>query len=268
MSVLDRILERKQLEVARLRKDPGEGPLQKRAEQASAPRGFGNSLRTGPSPRVIAEFKRASPSKGVICADADPARIASAYAQAGAAALSVLTDAEFFQGSLEDLRAAREACTLPVLRKDFVIDAYQIDEAQTAGADAVLLIVAALAPDRLAALAKRAAVLGLDVLVELHDEAELEAALDADARLLGVNNRDLETFEVDLAVTERLASRLAAHGRGRDVLLVTESGIHTPEDIARLEGVGAQAFLVGESLMREPDVALALKHLRQERREP
>ena len=257
MSVLDRILERKQLEVARLRKDPGEGPLQKRAEQASAPRGFGNSLRTGPSPRVIAEFKRASPSKGVICADADPARIAGAYAQAGAAALSVLTDAEFFQGSLEDLRAAREACTLPVLRKDFVIDPIQVLEARAAGADAVLLIVAALAEAELRAGLTTARALGLDALVEVHTLEELERALALGAEIIGVNNRDLHSFKTDVGTTRRLLPHAG------ETTVVSESGLDDPDLLRTLETEGVHAFLIGEALMREDDPGAALRRLRR-----
>ena len=257
MSVLDRILERKQLEVARLRKDPGEGPLQERAEQASAPRGFGNALRTGPSPRVIAEFKRASPSKGIICADADPARIAGAYAQAGAAALSVLTDAEFFQGSLEDLRTAREACTLPVLRKDFVIDPIQVLEARAAGADAVLLIVAALAEAELREGLTTARALGLDALVEVHTLEELERALALGAEIIGVDNRDLHSFKTDVGTTRRLLPHAG------EATVVSESGFDDPDLLSALEAEGVHAFLIGEALMREDDPGAALRKLRR-----
>jgi indole-3-glycerol phosphate synthase len=227
---------------------------------ADAPRGFLRALQSAPAPAIIAEIKRRSPSKGVIRADFEPVGLARDYLRGGAAALSVLTDEHFFGGRLEFLHSVREAVDLPLLRKDFVIDPYQIDEARVAGADAVLLIVAALAPDVLKQLHERARGLSLDVLVEVHDEPELEIALGVGARLIGVNNRDLRTFEVDLGTTERLAGALPP---GADVLLVAESGIAGPEEIERLTGAGAGAFLVGESLMRETDVGLALEKLRR-----
>jgi indole-3-glycerol phosphate synthase len=206
---------------------------------------------------VIAEIKRKSPSKGEIRRDFDPVAVARAYAEAGAAALSVLTDEPYFGGSLAVLEAVRAVTPLPLLRKDFVVDAYQIDEARVAGADAILLIVAALAPDELARFAKYAASLGLEALVEVHDEAELDVALASGAALVGINNRDLRTFETDLGVTERLAPRAA--GRA---LVVAESGIFGHADVKRLARCGARGYLVGESLMREADVGLALRKLR------
>jgi indole-3-glycerol phosphate synthase len=215
------------------------------------------ALEAGDGVRVIAEIKRRSPSKGEIRRDFDPVAIARAYTQAGAAAISVLTDERYFGGSLAVLEAVRAATPLPLLRKDFVVDAYQIDEARVAGADAVLLIVAALAPDELARFAAHAAGLGLEALVEVHDEAELEVALASGATLIGINNRDLRTFHTDLAVTERLAPRAA--GRA---LIVAESGIFGPADVQRLARSGARGYLVGESLMREADVGLALRKLR------
>lgn len=226
--------------------------------RGEATRGFRRALLETPAPRVIAELKRRSPSKGEIRPDFDPVGCAKAYADAGAAAISVLTDARWFGGALELLDAVRAAVPVPLLRKDFVIDPYQVDEARAHGADAVLLIVRALRPDELRALRERAVELGLDALVEVHDEAEVEVALAAGADLIGVNNRDLATFATDLAVTERLAPRLAARG----VVVVGESGIFTHADVRRLEAAGAHAVLVGESLMREPDVGRALARLR------
>jgi indole-3-glycerol phosphate synthase len=230
--------------------------------RSDPPRGFRRALATGPRPRIIAEIKRRSPSRGEIRADFDPEAIARAYAAARAAAISVLTDERYFGGRLSHLEAARAATPLPVLRKDFTIDAYQIDEAAARGADAVLLIVAAFDdPDggaRMAELRRRARGLGLDVLVEVHDDAELDVALELGADLIGVNNRNLATFEVDLATTEKLAPRVPD-----GVVLVAESGIFRPGDIQRLEAVGASAFLVGESLMREEDVGTALETLRR-----
>lgn len=256
MSVLERILERKRVEVAALRRSPGESELTRAAGAGDAPRGFARALRSGERPRVIAEFKRASPSKGTIRAGADAAEIARAYAGAGAAALSVLTDREFFAGSLDDLRAARGACGVPVLRKDFVVDPLQVLEARAAGADAVLLIVAALDDARLRELHAAIRALGMDALVEVHDRLELERALAIGAELVGVNNRDLHTFKTDVAVTRELAPLC----RGRT--LVSESGLERAETLAALEAVGVHAFLVGEALMREPDPGAALRRLR------
>lgn len=256
MTILDAILVRKREEIAALRRDAGEALLRERAAAASPARGFARALREGPRPRVIAEFKRASPSKGVIRKDADPVAIARAYQAAGAAALSVLTDEAFFRGSLADLRAARGACTLPVLRKDFTIDPLQVIEARAEGADAVLLIVAALDDAQLVDLDACARELGLDVLVEVHDEAELERALAAGADLVGVNNRDLRTFVTDVGATRRLLPK----ARGRTV--VSESGLDDAATLRALEAEGASAFLVGEALMRDADPGRALARLR------
>jgi len=256
VSVLDRILAVKRDEVAALRRDPGERELRARADRADAPRGFARALANGARPRVIAEFKRASPSKGEIRPGADPAEIARAYAAAGAAALSVLTDAQFFRGALDDLVRARAAVALPVLRKDFTIDPLQLVEARAAGADAALLIVAALGDGQLRELAACARELGLDALVEVHDEAELERALAAGAALVGVNNRDLRDFKTDVGVTRALLPRAA----GRTV--VSESGLDSPEVLRALEAAGASAFLIGEALMREPDPGAALRRMR------
>jgi indole-3-glycerol phosphate synthase len=263
VTILDEILAHKRREVAAAKAAIPAAEMAERARSRSdAPRGLREALSTGPRPRVIAEIKRRSPSRGEIRADFDPVALAEAYAEAGAAAISVLTDERYFGGRLEYLEQVREVSNVPVLRKDFAIDTFQIDEARACGADAVLLIVAAFAGDggvrRLAALHDRAAEVGLDALVEVHDESELAVALAIGADLVGINNRNLETFEVDLGTTERLAGRIP-----EGVVLVAESGIFTNDDIRRLERAGAEAFLVGESLMREPDVGRALRSLRR-----
>ena len=220
-------------------------------------RGFAEALhakiRAG-QPAVIAEVKKASPSKGVIRADFRPAEIARSYASGGAACLSVLTDVDFFQGADQDLQAARAACALPVLRKDFTIDAYQVYEARLLGADCILLIVAALGDAALAELSHLALDLGMDVLVEVHDIDELERALQVPVPLVGINNRNLRSFEVTLQTTLDMRDAVP-----RDRLLVTESGILTPQDVALMRGHGVNAFLVGEAFMRaaEPGAELA-----------
>jgi indole-3-glycerol phosphate synthase len=258
VTILDDILAWKRVELSEARQRVAPALLAARAEAALEPvRGFRRALEAAPHPAIVAELKRRSPSRGEIRPDFDPVRCARAYAEAGAAALSVLTDERFFGGRLEFLAAVRGAVPLPLLRKDFLVDAYQVDEARVHGADAVLLIAAALAAAELASLLARARALGLDALVEVHDERELDTALAAGADLVGVNNRDLRTFVTDLAVTERLAPRVPA-----PVLLVAESGIAGPADVARLARAGARAFLVGESLMREPEPGRALRRLR------
>ena len=256
MTILDEILARKEREVRESRERVPAAEMAARAEAGGPIRGFRAALAQSEGPAVIAEIKRKSPSKGEIRADFDPVGCARAYAAGGAAALSILTDAEFFGGCLAHMEAARAAVALPVIRKDFVIDGYQVDEARAHGADAILLIVAALEPTVLGDLHGRAREWGLDVLVEVHDEAELSVALETGADLVGVNNRDLRTFATDLATTERLAPLVPA-----SVLLVAESGIGTPGDLRRLTEAGARAFLVGESLMRENDVQAALQRL-------
>ncbi len=263
MTILDEILDRKRGEVALLKEQVREIDLARQANRCSEPvRGFRRALEAAERPRVIAEIKRRSPSKGEIRADFDPAECAKAYEEAGAAAVSVLTDAHYFGGDLGYLEIVHNTVSLPLLRKDFIVDPYQIDEARCAGADAVLLIVSAFARERasveLTRLGQRAWDLGLDVLVEVKDEKELDTALECGFDLLGVNNRDLRTFTVDLEVSERLCARAPD-----SVLVVAESGISEPSDIARLESAGAHAFLVGEALMREPDIGVALRRLRR-----
>jgi indole-3-glycerol phosphate synthase len=258
MTILDEILEHKRRDVAAAKQRLSTVRMAERARACRGGlRGFRRVLAEGSRPRVIAEIKRRSPSKGEIRSDFDPVGCAKSYAEAGAAAISVLTDERYFGGRLEFLDAVRSAVEVPLLRKDFVLDSYQIDEARVSGADAILLIVAALSGEELERLRQHAVSLGLDVLVEVHDEDELEAALAAGADLVGINNRDLRSFETDLAVTERLAPRIPGNA-----LIVAESGIFRHQEIRRLEGVGVHAFLVGESLMRETDVGLALRRLR------
>lgn len=253
--MLDHILAHKRAEVAAARAMVALPELRRRAEAGPPPRDFAAALRR-PCVAVIAEIKRASPSRGPLNPDLDPAALARAYAAGGAAALSVLTDRRFFAGSLADLTAARAAVALPVLRKDFIVDEYQIYEARTAGADALLLIVAALEEAMLRDFLTLAAELGLHCLVETHDEREVERALHCGAQLIGVNNRDLRTFTVDLATTERLAALIPA-----DRVLIAESGVHSRADVARLAGAGADAVLVGESLVKAGDVAAAVAEL-------
>ena len=261
--VLRRILARKQVEVAQRRARRPLEPLREQAASMPPARPFVEALAEAVAdgrPAVIAESKRASPSQGLIRADYDAAANARSYEAAGATCLSVLTDAAF-EGDDDDLVAAREACMLPVLRKDFTIDPWQVCEARTLGADCILLIVAALDDARLASLADIAMALGMDVLVESHDAAELARALrlpPAHGRvpLLGVNNRDLRSFAVSLDTTLRLRDMVPA-----DRLLVAESGIRTGADVARLRDAGVPAFLVGEALMRAPDPGTALRAL-------
>jgi indole-3-glycerol phosphate synthase len=205
---------------------------------------------------VIAECKRRSPSKGVLAADYDPARIAMLYEQGGAVAISVLTEPTFFDGSLEHLTAVRARVGLPLLRKDFIVDEYQLFEARAAGADAILLIVAALEQPALVALQQRASALGLATLVEVHDEAELVRAIDSGARVIGVNNRSLRTLAVDVEASDRLAARLP-----RGVTGVSESGLKSREELDRLAAAGYRAFLIGERFMTDPDPAGAIRNL-------
>lgn len=264
MSILDTIVEQKRREIAALPPNPvTAADLRAALDRRGDRRDFFGALRrprTGPI-ALIAEVKKASPSAGVIRPDFDPVRIARDYEAAGASCLSVLTDEQFFQGSLEYLRAIRPAVTRPLLRKDFVIDERQLLEAVTWGADAVLLIVAILTDAQLGHFHALATAAGLAALVEVHDELELERARAIGAPLIGVNNRNLKTFQVDLGTTERLAARLRARPDGRDTLLVAESGIHTRADVQRLRRAGADAILVGESLMREGDLTAKVRAL-------
>ena len=249
--ILARILERKREEIAAGARAAPLAEMRRRAADAPPPRGFRAAIEAEIGegrPAVIAELKRASPSRGVIRRDFDPSRIAAGYERGGAAALSVLTDRDFFQGAPDHLRAARAATALPALRKDFLIDPWQVHEARAMGADCVLLIVAALDDDPLRELADLAGEIGLDTLVEVHDEAELDRALRIPAPLIGINNRDLRTFETSLATTERLAPRTPADRR-----TVTESGIASRDDVAGLRAHGVHAFLVGEAFMSAPD---------------
>ena len=257
--VLKRILARKQEEVAERRERVSLFELKTRAATAPPVRGFADAIEAkiaAGQAAVIAEVKKASPSKGVIRADFDPAAIARSYEAGGAACLSVLTDIDFFQGSDDYLRQARAACALPVLRKDFIVDAYQIHEARVLGADCVLLIAAALDDAQLAEFAFIAAELGMDVLVEVHDLDELERALPIPARLLGINNRNLRTFEVSLQTTLDLKAMVPA-----DRVLVTESGILAPADVTLMRGHGIGAFLDGEAFMRQQEPGAALRDL-------
>ncbi len=257
--ILNRILARKAEEVAERRTRLPEAELVARIAELPGTRGFAAAIEAkidAGLPAVIAEVKKASPSKGLIRTHFDPAAIARSYEAAGAACLSVLTDSDFFQGSEAFLQQAREACSLPVLRKDFIIDAYQVYEARAIGADCVLLIVSALDDDVLLELSLLAAELDLDVLCEVHDEEELERAQALPVPLIGVNNRNLRSFETSLETSLTL-QELVEYDR----VLVAESGIHTPQDVARLREGGIQAFLVGEAFMRAEDPGSELKRL-------
>jgi indole-3-glycerol phosphate synthase len=261
-TVLDTIVAHKRGEVAARRAARPLADLESALAGATATRGFLRALQAridSGSDAVIAEIKKASPSRGVIREDFAPVEIAGQYQAGGAAALSVLTDERFFQGSDDYLQQARAAVPLPVLRKDFVIDPYQVLETRVLGADCLLLIVAALAADDLRALYTLAKDVGLDVLMEVHDAAELDLALALDAPMVGINNRDLKTFETRLSTTFDLVGRLAQAGGRR--LVVTESGIHTRDDVAAMHEVGVRAFLVGEAFMRAPDPGAALNAL-------
>ena len=254
MTILDKIVEVKRREVARLL--PQTGQIRQAAAVRTDDRDFTGVLLRQNGVALIAEVKKASPSAGIICADFDPVKIAREYEAAGATALSVLTDEKFFQGRLEYLRLIRQAVQLPLLRKDFIIDERQLHETAVAGADAVLLIVAILDDAQLKDYQTLAGELHLAALVEVHDDRELDRALNADAEIIGINNRDLKTFCTDLATTEKLAARIPA---GK--IIVAESGINNRADVQRVAGAGARAILVGESLMRSKDIASKVQEL-------
>jgi indole-3-glycerol phosphate synthase len=249
--ILAQIVEQKKRDLGRVTDE-----LERRAELASARRrDFASSLTTA-RPAIIAEIKKASPSRGVLAPDFDPRAIAISYERGGAAAISVLTDAPNFQGSIEHLEAARSAVQIPVLRKDFTIDRYHVVEAAACGADAILLIAAILPEQQMRDFRELAARYGMAALVEVHDEDELPAALASGARIIGVNNRNLRTFQVDIGVSLRLAEKIPS-----TVVRVAESGVHTADDVRRLHAAGYQAFLVGEHLMKSDDPSKALAEL-------
>jgi indole-3-glycerol phosphate synthase len=257
--ILSRIAAYKREEVAERRRETSAAKLDARARAASPPRGFARAIQQAASPgrlALIAEVKKASPSKGLIREDFDPVQIARAYAAGGAACLSVLTDGPSFQGADAYLSAAREAVALPCLRKEFLVDPWQVAESRAIGADAILVILAMVDDSLAADLMAEATHQGMDALVETHDRTEMERALSLGASLVGVNNRNLRTFVTDLAVTESLAELIPA-----SCCLVTESGIFTAADAARMASAGARAMLVGESLMRQADVMAATRAL-------
>ncbi len=257
--ILARILATKAQEIAAAKRAVNSVALETTARAVGTPRDFEGALRTritAGNAAVIAEIKKASPSRGVLRADFDPAAIARSYERGGAACLSVLTDRSYFQGAPEHLTQARAACSLPVLRKDFIVDEWQVAEARAMGADAILLIVAALDDARLAALEACARDFGMAVLVEVHDARELDRALELATRLIGINNRNLRTFDVSLATTLDILERVPA-----ERLVVTESGILAAGDVALMRGRGVHAFLVGEAFMRAADPGTALATL-------
>lgn len=259
IDILQKILQRKAAEIAERSTVVSLRSMSEQVAIADLPRGFIDALRRNIAQNkaaVIAEIKKASPSKGVIRADFDPPVIAQSYAKAGASCLSVLTDHDFFQGAEDYLRQARAACSLPVIRKDFIIDPYQVYEARIIGADCILLIVAALGDALLAELYGLAQDLGMDVLVEVHDVDEMQRALAMNAELIGINNRNLRTFETRLETTFELMENVPD-----DVLLVTESGIKTPEDVALMRSRNIHAFLVGEAFMAADDPGAKLAEL-------
>ena len=255
-NALERIVAYKREEIEQAKQRRPAASLERLCSRLPPVRGFRQALTTGQGTRVIAEVKRASPSAGILAEAVDPVALARAYADAGAACISVLTDGPSFHGSLDDLEQVRSAVELPLLRKDFLLDAYQLLEARAAGADCVLLIAEILPGPALARLLRAAETLGLEALVELYDPENLPRVLEAGATLVGINNRDLRTFEVDLEHTLRLAPQVPS-----GVVLVSESGIRTGQDTARLRAQGIRAVLVGETLMRSSHVAATLREL-------
>lgn len=253
--ILDEILAHKRREIAEAKKRTPLPELQKKASSRRAD-SFAKAVKAEGGINLIAEIKKASPSKGVLLADFDPAKLARTYAENGAAALSVLTDSRFFQGDSAHLRVAKQVSRLPALRKEFIIDEYQLWETLVMGADAVLLIVAALEKSQLQDFLRISAQLGLDALVEVHDAAQLDAALEAEARIIGINNRDLRTFHTDLRTTLELATRIP-----EGAILVSESGIKTAADVNRLKEAGVDAILVGEALVTSADIPAKMREL-------
>ncbi len=254
--ILAKIIQHKRREVEQAIRDRPLRDLMQAADAASPTRDFLTALRTGDRVRLIAEVKKASPSKGVLRHDFDPVAIARGYARGGASCISVLTDREFFRGDLEYLRTVRQAVDLPLLRKDFIVHPYQVFEARVAGADAILLIAECLTRQEMRGLYSLARDLGMAVLIELYDAANLDNVLHTGTELIGINNRDLETFEVDLHHTIRLRNLIPA-----ETIVVSESGIHSRDDVRLLEENGIQAMLVGEALVRQPDVETAVRRL-------
>ena len=256
-TVLKKILTRKREEVTERQSRVSLDQIHKEIEIAAPPRGFAAALAAkiaADQPAVIAEIKKASPSKGVIREHFDPVAIAKSYQQGGATCLSILTDIDFFQGADEYLKTARAACSLPVIRKDFIIDEYQLYESRALGADSVLLIVAALEPSKLKRLHEIALSVGLDVLIEVHNQAELELALDLDNQMLGINNRNLHTFEVSLENTYQLLDKIP-----EDRIIITESGINSRQDVLAMRNKKVNAFLVGEAFMRSDEPGQQLR---------
>jgi indole-3-glycerol phosphate synthase len=257
-NVLERICADKRKHIAACKAVRSFDEIENAARETSVPRGFAKALRRASKDGygLISEIKRSSPSKGLIRPDFDPAILAAAYQSGGATCISVLTDKPYFDGNDEHLIAARNAVDLPILRKDFMLDPYQIHEARALGADCILLIMAALSQNDAIELEKVANSLGMDALLEVHNDVELDQALTLQSELIGINNRNLKTLKTDTVTTKLLANKVPS-----DKLLISESGLYTPEDLAEMAGAGARCFLIGESLMRQDDVAEAVRNL-------